>query len=144
MSQVLVHIHGLLPYLFLPLMLVTLVMTGSALSSGNLSKRGISLARVVMILAHVQFLFGILLLAFGEKAKLLANGMGPVMQNASARLSLVEHPTMMLIGIVLITVGFVRSKKTEDGKTKAKRIFIPYAIGLILILSRIPYTEWFS
>ena len=144
MSQVLIHIHSLLPYLFLPLMLLTLIMMGSALSSGKINKQGIALARVAMILAHVQFLFGIMLLAFGDKAQLLKGGMGPVMKNPEARLALIEHPAMMLIGIVLITVGFVRSKKTDDAKAKAKRILIPYAIGLILILSRIPYSEWFS
>ena len=117
---------------------------GSALSSGKISKNGITIARVVMILAHLQFLIGLLLLVFGEKAKLLQNGMGPVMKNADARMALIEHPITMILAIILITVGFVRSKKVEDAKAKAKRILIPYSIGLILILLRIPYAEWLS
>ena len=121
-----------------------MVMVGSSMSSGKLGKTTISLARIVMILAHVQFLLGVFLLFFGDKAQLFQSGMGPVMKNAEARLALVEHPAMMLIAIILITIGFVRSKKTEDPKAKAKRILVPYAIGLILILSRIPYSEWLS
>ena len=119
-------------------------MMGSAMSSGKMSKQGISLARLVMILAHVQFLFGILLLVMGDKAQLFNSGMSAIMQHSETRLSLIEHPATMLISIILITIGFVRSKKVDDAKRKGRRILVPYAIGLILILSRIPYQEWFS
>lgn len=144
MSTGLLHTHSFLPYVFLVLMLITLVITGRAMVTGNLPKKGIAVARVAFILSHIQLLIGILLLVFGEKAQLFSGGMGPVMKNAEARFSLIEHPIMMIIGIALITVGFVRSKKTDDAKTKAKRIFIPYAIGLVLILARIPFAEWLS
>jgi hypothetical protein len=64
--------------------------------------------------------------------------------NAASRLLAVEHPFTKIIAIVLITVGWSRHKKFVEGKKKFKNIAIFYGLGLLLILSRIPYGQWFN
>ena len=142
MSTGLLHLHSFLPYLFLVIIMTTIVMTGMAMSSGKLGARAISLARLTLILAHLQLVIGILLLFVGDKAQLFDSGMGAIMKNSEARLGLVEHPLTMIIAIAIITIGFIRSKKTDDLTVKAKRIFYFYLIALVLILIRIPYSAW--
>ena len=145
MSEILLQLHSLVPYLFLVLILVTIIMTGMAMNSGNFNSRTMSLARVVMILAHIQFILGILLLVFGDRAKgAFTLGMGEIMKSPELRLSFVEHPSMMIIGVALITIGFARSKRSSNGKSKAKNILVFYTIGLLIVLSRIPYGLWLN
>ena len=69
-------------------------------------------------------------------------GMGGVMKNSEARLYLVEHPTTNLIALFLITLGWsLHKRQTEDSK-KFSRIAIFYSLGLVLLLSRIPWKAW--
>jgi uncharacterized membrane protein YhaH (DUF805 family) len=61
-----------------------------------------------------------------------------VMSNTDSRYTFIEHPLMMLLAIILISVGRVKAKKIEDSKKSAKTIFIYFFIALILILIRTP------
>jgi hypothetical protein len=70
-------------------------------------------------------------------------GMGEVMKNAALRLTVIEHPLMNIIGVVLMTIGWVKHKKISSSESKFKTVAIYYGIGLLLILSRIPWGLWF-
>jgi hypothetical protein len=48
----------------------------------------------------------------------------------------------MLIGIILITVGYIKAKKPGDDARRFRTVIIFYGLGLILILSRIPWQVW--
>ncbi len=145
MSDILLQLHGLLPYLFLILMLATLAMSVSSLNKSTFTLRQMLLARIVLLLAHVQLLIGLAVLFLGDAARgAFANGMAEVMKTPELRVQYVEHPTTMILGIALITIGFARAKRAANGKAKNKNILIFYGIGLLLILSRIPYAAWFN
>jgi len=64
------------------------------------------------------------------------------MKNASIRLYLVEHPTINILAVALITIGYSKHKKKLISGPKYKTIAIFYTIALILILSRIPWDVW--
>jgi uncharacterized membrane protein len=70
-------------------------------------------------------------------------GMGEVMKNADLRLTVVEHPFVNILGIVLMTIGWVKHKKRTSSESKFKTVTIYYGLGLLLILSRIPWGLWF-
>jgi hypothetical protein len=55
------------------------------------------------------------------------------------RLQLVEHPLTMIIGVAIIQTGKIKVRKAYEDTVKHKRSLIFYSIGLILILSRIPW-----
>jgi predicted acyltransferase len=57
-------------------------------------------------------------------------------------LTALEHPLINIVAIVLISVGYIRSKKLESSTAKFRSIYMMYAIGLVLILSRIPWENW--
>jgi len=103
------------------------------------------LSLMALIFTHLQFVFGLILLFVSPKmdaAKEL--GMGAVMKNAELRKILVEHPLINLIAIVLITIGWSTHKRATESSVKFKKIGIFYAIGLVLLLSRIPWSQWLS
>jgi len=103
------------------------------------------IALMALIFTHLQFVFGLVLLfvsPYMETAKQL--GMGAVMKNAEIRKMIVEHPLINLIAIILITIGWSTHKRATESSVKFKKIGIFYAIGLVLLLSRIPWSQWLS
>jgi hypothetical protein len=140
MYEVLLRIHSLTPYLFILLMLLVLIMAFVGFNKGRFSGALKSLARVGLILAHIQLLMGIIMLAM--QTAVFSNGMGTLMKDAALRLKYIEHPFTMILAVALITIGFSRSKRADTDKKKARNILIFYAIGLLFILSRIPYQAW--
>ena len=66
------------------------------------------------------------------------------MSDKALRLTSLEHPLINLIGITLITIGWMKHKKLTTSKLKFKTFSIYYALGLVLILSRIPWGLWFK
>jgi hypothetical protein len=63
------------------------------------------------------------------------------MKDSTLRLYALEHPLVMLIAVVLVTVARSKTKKS-DANSAHKTNFILYAISLLLILSRIPWAKW--
>ena len=101
------------------------------------------LGLIALILAHTQFLIGLYVYYISPWYKTMKIvGMGRIMKNAELRLFNVEHPLTMLIAIVLITIGWSKHKKASSSKKKFKLFAIFYGIGLVLILSRIPWSQW--
>lgn len=70
--------------------------------------------------------------------------MGAVMKDATARLFIVEHPLMMILGVVFLTIGFSKQKNKTTDFTKFKTIANFYGIALLLVLSRIPWGQWLN
>ena len=93
-----------------------------------------------LIAAHVQLLFGLVLYFMSPLG--LSNMGKEAMGNSLQRLYVLEHPLMMLIAIVLITIGYSKAKRATDNAKKFKLIAWCYGIGLVLILSRIPWAVW--
>jgi len=98
-------------------------------------------ALIAFILCHVQLLVGLILYFVSPLGYSLLSG-GGAMADAAARLTALEHPLINIIAIVLITIGYSRAKKLESSKAKFRSIYMLYAVGLVLILSRIPWENW--
>ncbi|WP_340199643.1 hypothetical protein [Ascidiimonas sp. W6] len=115
--------------------------------SGNkkFSNKDLRISLFGLIFSHIQLLIGFILYFVSERFALWSEiGMGGIMKNADARMLLVEHPVTNIIAIALITIGWSKHKKQTTDKGKFGKIAVFYLIGLILILSRIPYHLWFA
>lgn len=99
-----------------------------------------------LIVTHIQLLIGLVLFFVSPLGlKSIQNlGMSGVMKDSVARLNAIEHPTVMIIVVILITIGYSKHKKKLVSKPKFKTLAIFYTLGLILLLSRIPWNQWFS
>lgn len=103
------------------------------------------IARFTLIVMHFQLLFGLgvyFVSTYYKSAK--AVGMGAAMRDSSTRFYIMEHPLVMILAIVLVTVGFVKHKKQPISLARFKTLSIYYALALLLVLSRIPWGQWFS
>jgi len=98
-----------------------------------------------LIASHIQLIIGFIAYytsSYYEMAREV--GMGEVMKSSDLRKILVEHPLVGIIAITLITIGFSKHKKKATDGSKFKTIAVFYGIALLLILSRIPWSQWFS
>jgi cytochrome bd-type quinol oxidase subunit 2 len=146
MGQGVLDLHSYWAFAVLVLLLLATVNAFIGLSSKRaFLPKDRQISMLALIFTHVQFVIGLVLLFVSAKmdaAKQL--GMGGVMKNPELRKLLVEHPAINLIAIILITIGWSTHKRAEDSTVKFKKIAIFYAIGLVLLLSRIPWGQWLS
>lgn len=97
-----------------------------------------------MILAHLQLLVGLVLYFVSPKGMYAIQELGMGGLNSAARLLAVEHPFINIVALVFITIGWSKHKKILEAKRKFKTITIFYGLGLLLILSRIPWAQWLN
>ncbi len=95
-----------------------------------------------LIVSHIQLLIGLILYFVSPWFDQWSQGMGAVMKDAQTRLYLVEHPTINILALVFITLGWSLHKRVAEDSKKFFRIGTFYAIGLVLLLSRIPWSTW--
>ena len=97
-----------------------------------------------MISNHTQLLIGLVLYLvlspFGLNA-ITGLGMAEVMKNAEYRQIAVEHITTNIIAIILITIGYSKNKRAFGDIAKHRNALIFYGLGLLLLLSRIPWSK---
>ena len=138
-------LHSYMAYIALAVLILAV---GNAIS-GLVGKKfftmekDLRLSLFALILCHIQLLIGLLLYFISPSgfSAIQEFGMGGL--TSAARLLAVEHPTVNILAIIFITVGWSRHKKFLEGDKKFKSIAIFYGIGLLLVLSRIPWSQWF-
>jgi hypothetical protein len=97
-------------------------------------------AQVIFVMfCHTQLLLGLILYFISPVVQEALGNMGAAMKDSRLRLYGVEHISINIIAIALIQMGRTLSKKAIDPVIKHKRAVIWFSIGLLLILSRIPW-----
>lgn len=140
--KIILEAHSGIAYVALVTITIAVINSLIGISAKNEFKpKDRRIALFALIAAHIQFVFGLILYFVSPNglAKIKAVGMGGM--QAYDRLLALEHPLVNLIAIVLITVGWSTHKRAEENK-KFKKIALFYALGLILLLSRIPWQTW--
>ncbi len=140
-------LHSWWAYLVLFVVLIaTINAVAGAVSNKEFGHKDFRLALFALIVTHIQLLIGLVLFfisPLGLKS-ITNNGMGTVMKDSIMRLYAIEHPMVMILTVILITIGYSKHKKKRVSKGKFKTLAIFYTIGLILMLSRIPWQQWFA
>jgi len=128
-------------YIVLALIFIVIVIALlGMLQSKSMSSSTKRLARWALIATHLQFVFGLVIYFLSPMGFSALSD--EVMGDSFLRLYTIEHPLMMLLGVAVITIGHGRMKRQLDDARKHTTLFIFYLIGLLLILSRIPWAAW--
>jgi len=69
----------------------------------------------------------------------LSQGASVFMKDKVLRALVIEHPLTNIIAVILIQIGRIKSKQAYEDSSKHMRSLVYYGIGLLLILSRIPW-----
>lgn len=144
MYSLLKNVHSYWAY-FLLLVLILAILNAIAgkIKGKDFESRDLRLSLFGLIFSHIQLLIGLILYFVSPWFKEWSNlGMGGVMKDSQTRLFLVEHPITNILAIVLITMGWSLHKRQSDPGKKFLRIAVFYGLGLLLLLSRIPWDSW--
>lgn len=86
-------------------------------------------ALFAMISAHTQLLVGLLLYFMSPMVNFSA------IKVPEVRYWTMEHSTMMIFALVLITIGHVKAKKLKKDLDKHKKIVLFYGLALVVIVA---------
>ena len=138
-------LHSIWAYIALLMLIIAVVNAIISLTSNKGFKaKDLRIPLFTLIVTHIQLILGLIALFSSAHFNFLKdNGMGAVMKNAEARLFIVEHPLMMIIAVILRSPSRKQLKKKSTDKEMFKTIAIYYGIALLLVLSRIPWNQWF-
>lgn len=146
MYETIQMLHSYLAYIALAVLFLAVANAIIGLISKKIftMEKDFRLSLFALILCHIQLVIGLILYFVSPSglAAIQEFGMGGL--TSAARLLAVEHPFINIIAIALITIGWSRHKKFVEGNKKFKSIAIFYGLGLLLILSRIPWGQWFN
>ena len=135
MNTGLLHLHNALRWVILISLLVSIYQLYA-------KKDALKTSKILLISSHTTLLLGLYQYFFGPVGlkMIQAAGMGVAMKDATTRFWAVEHISSMLIAIVLITIGHITYKKTQNGSKTA--IFYVIALLLIVLAMPWPFREW--
>jgi hypothetical protein len=128
------HTHSGLRWMVLAILLYAIVNALVNLKKGDFSAKDKLVNILTLSFVHLQVVIGLILYFTEGRFKGFSN-----MSDATSRLYALEHPLTMILGAILITVGHVKVKKATNSKRKYRLTALYFGLGLLLILSRIPW-----
>src|ERR1700722_4139581 len=138
----LVHLHNLLRWIILILLLLSIIKSYSGWRGRKVFTPGDKkIWLFTLIFSHITLLLGLIQVFFGRYGiftTTLPEGTR-VMKDPFYRFFWVEHPTAMILAIILIALGYGMAKKPVSDQVKYKKAFWFFLVALLLILVAIPW-----
>ncbi|MFD0863319.1 hypothetical protein ACFQ1M_13985 [Sungkyunkwania multivorans] len=143
MHEAVLFLHSYWAYLVLLILIIATINAIAKFSNKKeFNAKDLRISLFALIVSHIQLLIGIVLYFVSPRFSLWTDPNVNVMKDSLTRLYLVEHPFTNILAIVFITMGWSKHKKKVNSTQKFKVISIFYGLGLILLLSRIPWDSW--
>lgn len=137
-------IHSYWAYLVLAILIFAVVNAIIGIvQKKQFTDKDLRIGLFTLIVTHIQLLLGLGWYFMSPWYKALKANGSEVMGNKEVRLLAVEHPVMMILAIVFITIGWSKHKKKTTDLAKFKTFAIFYGVALLFILSKIPWSNWF-
>jgi hypothetical protein len=137
-----VHLHNLLRWIILILLVVSVVKSYMGWKSGKAFSAGDKkIWLFTMIAGHVTLLIGLyqwLAGRYGLMTHVRPEGTS-MMKDPFYRFFQLEHPLTMIVAILLITMGHGVAKKPFSDSEKYRKAFQLFLLALVLILLRTPW-----
>ncbi|MEN8777345.1 MAG: hypothetical protein ABF263_00830 [Polaribacter sp.] len=132
------EVHSYWAYLVLIILIFAVINAIIGLTQKKqFTDKDLRIGLFTLIVSHIQLLIGFVVYFTGG----FQDGLSE-MKNPAIRLLSLEHPLTMILSIIFITIGWSKHKKKTEDAAKFKSFVIFYGIGLVLILSRIPWNNW--
>ncbi len=137
-------LHSYFAY-FVLLMLIVAVANAiiGFTTNKKFTAKDLRISLFALIFTHLQLVVGIILYFVSVKGFQMIQANGMKLDSASRLLAL-EHPLVGILAIILITIGWSKHKKQETAKRAFGKIAFFYGLGLLLILSRLPWKDWLN
>ncbi|PZW44304.1 hypothetical protein LX95_00639 [Mesonia algae] len=145
MYRAIYYLHSYWAYMvILVVFLATINALIGAFTKKPYGAKDFRISLFALICTHLQLLIGLILFFVSPKIVWFSENvdMGLIMKNSTMRMYNVEHPLLMIIAIVLITIGYSKHKKKLSSAPKFKTLAIFYTLAFAAILAMIPWSIW--
>lgn len=134
------HLHNVLRWAVLLLGIWAIVRASlGVMNKSEYTETDRKSALFLLIASHTQLLLGLLLYFLGPWFGELIHNTSEVMKTAPLRFFVVEHFFGMLLAIVMVHIGYTKTKRHTEADKKFRSSLIYFSIGLIIILLSIPW-----
>lgn len=134
MYSTLLDTHSIIRFVIIITSVLSIVLAFAGwLGSKAYTKGNKVLNLLTLISAHIQLVVGLILYFVSPFVN--TQNMGAAMKDDTLRYWTVEHITMMIIAVVLITVGYSKSKRALESLEKHRTIAIFYTIAVVVVLA---------
>jgi hypothetical protein len=106
----------------------------------SFSKFDNSIRHITATIAHVQLIIGLWLYFISPIVNYFLNNFREAVHERQIRFFGMEHITMMLTAVIVITIGSIKAKRKAADKEKFRTMAIWFSIALLLILTSIPWS----
>jgi len=132
-------IHSYWAYIVLGILIFSVVnAVHGFIKKRSFTDKDLRIGLFTLIVSHIQLLIGLGWYFMSPWYKSMKeNGI-----DTGNRLLALEHPIVMILAIVFITIGWSKHKKKIEDTEKFKTFSIFYGIALLLVLYRIPWNNW--
>ena len=144
--ELLQTVHSYLAYVALAVLFIAVANAILGLVQNRMFtlEKDFRISLFALIIIHLQLILGLILYFVSASGFSAISQFGVGGLTPAARLLALEHPLINIIAIVFVTVGWTRHKLFMEGDKKFRSIAIFYGLGLLLIMSRIPWAQWFN
>lgn len=140
MYEVLLRLHSFTRWL----VLISLVVAIIVAYKGWLGKKSFTpfankVRHITATVAHVQLLLGLLLYFISPLVQYFLTYFKEAVHQREYRFFGMEHISMMVIAVTLITIGSSSAKRKTNDTTKYRIMALLFTVALLVILSSIPW-----
>ena len=134
--------HSYIAYLALALLVAATVVSFLGLKSSTFKAQDAKIYTYSVIATHTQLVLGLVLLFVSPITQAAYANMAATMKDATLRQYAVEHPSVNILAVILVTVASARTKRIKEVSKKYRTGLIFFGLALLLIFSRIPWSAW--
>ena len=95
---------------------------------------------VTTTIAHIQLVIGVWLYCISPVVSYFLHNFNTAVREREIRFFGMEHITMMIIAITVLTIGSVKAKRKPNDEQKFKTMAVWFTVALVIILSSIPWS----
>lgn len=141
MYSALLHTHNLLRWVVLILGVLTVVKAAQGLSGDRLYATTRRFTAMFMASLHLQLLLGLLLYMNSPAVKAAMRDMEATMADSALRFIVAEHPVLMVVAAIVMTVGAIIAKNAANDAAKHRKALIFAGITMAIVLYGIPWNR---
>ncbi|NRF37497.1 hypothetical protein HQN83_02155 [Pedobacter sp. LMG 31643] len=140
MYSTILALHSLVRWFVLVSLLFAIFRAFSGcFSSRKFSRLDNAIRHWTATIAHVQLIFGLVLYFISPIVNYFLHNFSDAVHRREIRFFGMEHSLMMMTAVVVITIGSAKAKRKQTDLEKFKTMALWYGIGLLIILSSIPW-----
>ena len=139
MDPALLFTHNALRWVILVAGLLTVAAAVQGLKGDRPYAKARRAGVILMVSLHVQLLVGLVLFVMSPLVHTAMEDMKATMADAGTRFFIAEHPTLMVIAVVVMTIGSIVSKNAPNDAARHRKLLVFTAVTLLLLLVGIPW-----